>query len=479
MSNSNTHNGRTARRCAWLLALLAATAGGTPRDAVPLRVMTFNIEWGGTHVSFDNVIVAIQRAGADIVGIQEAEGNLDRIAAELGWYYNARNYVVSRFPLAEPPAAAGRHVLVEVVPDHVVAVVNVHLPSDPYGPDAVRDGATRQEVLALERATRLPEIEHYLPTLASLIDNDTPVFLTGDFNTPAHTDWIADAVGTRKFLRYTVDWPVTRAVAAAGLRDAWRTVYPDPVLHPGLTWWAGRPPLALYAPGENDAQDRIDFIWYGGPADVNAATLVGEQDGPGVTTAVMPWPSDHRAVVASFSAVPAPAPALVTTVQRVHRPGDDIGIVHYLGDHHTADIVVRSTDAGGRVVAERTVDASGRRRIAAPGHLRRANTKPPLHPGSTNHRIPPASGYSRPAPPRQSRLPATPLLSASLSPSSGRMDRAIATTTSPSIRQGHLRPMTPASPGPTSRPCRRAGWNLIRPVRHRAGRFRPAPTSFA
>lgn len=48
---------------------------------VDLRVMSFNIEWGGTHISFENVVEAIRRANADIVGIQEAEGNLQRLAA--------------------------------------------------------------------------------------------------------------------------------------------------------------------------------------------------------------------------------------------------------------------------------------------------------------------------------------------------------------------------------------------------------------
>jgi hypothetical protein len=58
-------------------------------EAIELRVMTFNIEWGGTNVSFDNVVKAIRLSDADIVGIQEAEGNLARLAAELDWHYGS------------------------------------------------------------------------------------------------------------------------------------------------------------------------------------------------------------------------------------------------------------------------------------------------------------------------------------------------------------------------------------------------------
>ena len=69
-----------------------------------------------------------------------------------------------------------------------------------------------------------------------------PVFLLGDFNAPSHLDWTAAAVGSRPHLRAVVDWPVSRAIEAAGFRDTWREIHPDPVAEPGLTWWADRPP---------------------------------------------------------------------------------------------------------------------------------------------------------------------------------------------------------------------------------------------
>jgi hypothetical protein len=51
-------------------------------SSVDLRVMSFNIEWGGAKISFANTVEVIRLSGADIVGIQEAEGNLKRLAAD-------------------------------------------------------------------------------------------------------------------------------------------------------------------------------------------------------------------------------------------------------------------------------------------------------------------------------------------------------------------------------------------------------------
>jgi endonuclease/exonuclease/phosphatase family metal-dependent hydrolase len=300
-----------------------------PTAAIPLRVMSFNIEWGGAHVSFENVVEVVRRSQANVVGIQEAEGNLERLAAALGWNYNLRQYVISRFPLAEPPGVDGKYVLVEVAPGRMVALANVHLPSDPYGPDAVRDGASPGDVLALERTARLPFIQPVLAALQPLIEQNVPVFLTGDFNAPAFTDWTEKTVGTRPFMRYPLEWPVSRAVVAAGLHDSWREQQPDPVTHPGLTWWAGRPPLPSYAPGANDPQDRIDFVWFAGAATLVSSQIAGERGAADVSISVAPWPSDHRAVVSEFSVVPAVMPRFANTGQRVYTQGEDVVVVHH------------------------------------------------------------------------------------------------------------------------------------------------------
>jgi endonuclease/exonuclease/phosphatase family metal-dependent hydrolase len=306
-----------------------AARGASGRAPVTLRVMSFNIEWGGDNVSFDKVVEAVRAAGADLVGVQEAQGNIERLAAGLGWAHASRRlHVVSRFPLVEPPVGEGRYVLVAVAPGQVAALANVHLPSDPYGPDLVRRGEGPDAVLELERALRLPEIAPLLAPLRALADAGVPVFLTGDFNAPSFRDWSPAAVGTRPQLRYALDWPVSRAVEDAGFRDAFRVAHPDPVADPGLTWWARRPRIRDWNPEPADPEDRIDLLYVAGPVEVLASQVVGERATPGVAASVDPWPTDHRGVVATLSVVPAPLPPLVAVAGARVEAGDAVEVLY-------------------------------------------------------------------------------------------------------------------------------------------------------
>ena len=300
---------------------------------VSLTVMTFNIEWGGKHISFENVVEAIRRSGADIVGVQEAEGNLQELAAALEWSFDERNYVISRFELVDPPVADGKYVLVEVRPGEVIAVSNVHLPSEQYGPDLLRAGASATEVIGTERQVRMPMLNSYLERLADIVGAGVPIFVTGDFNSLAHTDGGAG-----------VAWPVSIAMEKAGFRDSWRAVYPDAVKHPGFTWWAARPPLEAYAPGEDDPQGRIDMIWSAGPAFAQTTALIGERDGRGVTVSVEPWPSDHRGVVTTFDVEPVRLPDLLSTDRRVYSEGERPEFVYSFTGGDAGQVTVTDID---------------------------------------------------------------------------------------------------------------------------------------
>jgi endonuclease/exonuclease/phosphatase family metal-dependent hydrolase len=348
-------------------ALLSATA-----TSAELRVMSFNIEWGGDNISFAKVVEAVQVSKADIVGIQEPVGNLQRLAAELGWYFDEQSYVISRFPVLAAPGAGGKYVFVEVEAGKFVAIANIHLPSDPDGMAMVRDGASASDVIALERKVRLPKIVPFLQALEPLIENNVPVFLTGDFNAPSHTDWTADTVGERPFLRYPLQWPVSVAVSQTGLKDSYREVYPNPQQHPGLTWWARRPPLPAYTPDENDAEERIDFLWYAGPVEVESSEIVGERGFAGVTISVEPWPSDHRGVLSSFTVTPAALPPLIAARVRVNRNDDEIELLYRQADNSSIRIHRVGSDGEVEFSQERKVSGDGQFTIAAgrltPGH---------------------------------------------------------------------------------------------------------------
>jgi len=304
-----------------------ATTGSAQGVPMKLRVMVFNIEYGGTQVSFKKIAEAVKKASPDVVGLEEAETNTARLARLAGYqYYNAGLQIVSRYPILEPSGAGGVYAFIEVQPGYVVAISNVHLPSDPYGPNWIRDGKSAAQVIALEKRLRLPAIQQQVRVLPKVAAQGIPVFVTGDFNSPSHLDYTQAAVGTRPEVKYVVDWPVSQAMADAGFKDSYRVVYPDPVKSPGLTWWAARPKVSGWNPTAKDPQDRIDFVYTTGPSKVLKSEIVGEEGNPAASVTVTPWPSDHRAVVSTFAVVPGRMPVLVATNKLLLRQGEPLVI---------------------------------------------------------------------------------------------------------------------------------------------------------
>jgi endonuclease/exonuclease/phosphatase family metal-dependent hydrolase len=297
---------------------------------IELKVMTFNIWLGGDQVNIGKVVEAIEAADADVVGLQEAVGSERRIAEALGWpYVDERMQVISKYPLLDPPGGNGIYTLVEPLPGQVIAIENVHLPSTPYGPEAVRDGSTLDEVMALERETRLPSIQDQITAAKHLVAKDIPVILTGDFNAPSALDWTGSVMQARPAVSYPVAWPVSTALLGAGFRDTYRSVHPDAVANPGLTWTPGYPAGSLRP---NETFDRIDLIYAAGAIETVSSEIVGEAGESDVDIAVTPWPSDHRAVVSTLTITPGVPPLAVSADQRRVEAGDDVTIrFHALG----------------------------------------------------------------------------------------------------------------------------------------------------
>ena len=315
-----------------LLLAVACTSGrGTPSGAspeaasagdgnhVPLRLMYYNIENGGTRISFDNVIKVIEQSGAQVVALGEVMGNTEKVADALGWpYVDARRAIVSQLPMVPSPGDDPTYALVELQPGKVAAVANVHLTSGPYGPNLIgwKDYSLK-EALANEKKVRMPEIEPVIETLAPLAEQGIPTFIPGDYNTPSHRDWTKEMVGARPQIKYAMPWPVTIALEDAGFVDAYRAIYPDPTTHPGLTWPAWRQKVQGWDPIEGKQhEDRIDMIFSAGPVDVVDAFIAGEE-GADVSQSVTPWPGDHRAFVAEYEVtltdVPPPPTLLAVT----------------------------------------------------------------------------------------------------------------------------------------------------------------------
>ena len=334
-----------------LLASACTSAGDADSDQadVPaavqptvLNVMQFNIEYGGQGVDFSSVAKAIEAADADVVAIQEGYGKLPAIAADLGWdYYDARTQTVSKYPLLTPEDAVGGLIYVQV-DGGMVAMFNLHLSSTAYGPNRVASGVAAADVLASETRVRLSALKPTLESASSLMEQDIPTFVLGDFNAPSHLDWTEATVGIRDHVRYPLQWPTSVAADEVGLVDVFRTIHPDPVQDQGLTWPASRPFVKGYNPGPNGAPaDRVDLMYSGGPVEPKSVSIVGEEGADATDIAVSPWPSDHRAVVGTFEVLPGSPPPLVSTDQRLIEIGQDTSVRYYAetGDAATLAVV--------------------------------------------------------------------------------------------------------------------------------------------
>lgn len=307
----------------WILLVLVAAlpaftacASGEreePRDDI-VRVMTFNMWHGGEAGGqpLEQSARVVQASRADIVGLQETRGRERdgsrpdegaRLATLLGWHYvdqgDGRG-ILSRWPF-ESTLPDGAGVVVRLPSGRALHAFNVHLAHAPYQPYQLLripyEGApfltTSDALVDAAVAARGAQLEAVLVRIRPLVTAGEAVVLTGDFNEPSHLDWTADAAAAG-VVPSVVAYPSSGAVEAAGLRDVYRAVHPDEVARPGWTW---TPTTAPDDP--DDRHDRIDFVYAAGLT-IAAAEVVGESP-PAADIVVRPWPSDHRAVVASLA----------------------------------------------------------------------------------------------------------------------------------------------------------------------------------
>jgi exodeoxyribonuclease III len=293
-----------------------------------LRVMSFNV-WGAggnEGKGIGETVAAIKAAGADIVGMQETKLEPDpctatdcvavgasvapQIAAALGWYVYDQppvndalwaNAVISRYPIIGKATPNEFGVQIDV-DGRIIWLFNMHHDDEPYQPYqllGIEYGPapfikTEVEAIRYANETRGNEMDLFAADLKSAEGADA-VFVTGDFNEPGYLDWTDGAVsaGTHPV---KVEWPTSKRVSDLGFTDTYRAIYPDPVAKPAFTWTPRYEESAT-----DDHPDRIDFVFAKGPdLRVVKAAIVGE-DGPRSDIKIVPWPSDHRAVVAEVT----------------------------------------------------------------------------------------------------------------------------------------------------------------------------------
>lgn len=274
-----------------------------------LRVMSFNMWHGGTHVTdyHRKQLEFLTSKQVDVVGLQESfGGHAIRLAKALGWEYFQSSDVgiISRYPIVEiyPEAQAAGSVRIALDGEETQIILwNAHLGYTPYGPyDFCYYNMTQDQVFKREiQSGRTPQIKEIVSKMQIDNANNVPVLLTGDFNAPSHLDWTERNKAAHCGVGY-VPWPSSIEPVKAGLVDSFRQLHPDEVKVPAITW----SPIYLYNDGEKAPEplDRIDFVYYKGKAlrAVKSEILVVGNPTPEPNHQNNEWTSDHAVVMTTF-----------------------------------------------------------------------------------------------------------------------------------------------------------------------------------
>ena len=281
--------------------------------AESIVVMSYNIHRGGIihkKQPLSQTAKGIQLAKADIVGVQETRSprgdTLEDLAKLLGWNHDEGSGIVTRYEIVEHFKGG---IKVKLPSDKHAYIFNLHLPSHPYQPyqllgirpkwhkhtNNITFIKTEAETIEWAKKARGREVAKLLKQIKNLADQDAPVFVVGDFNEPSHLDWTEAAVKAGRH-PIKVAYPTSTGMAKAGFTDSYRKVYPDEMKNAGITW------SPAYQVGDpRTHHDRIDFVYFRGKGlEVKEVKILGENK-ENADLVVSPYPSDHRAVVATFT----------------------------------------------------------------------------------------------------------------------------------------------------------------------------------
>ena len=294
----------------WLLALLCllpagasvatGRGGGAADEPRRFSVLQWNVWQEGTMVKggYEAIVDEIVRLRPDFVTLSEVRNyhgrdfirRLRQSLAERGeTYYGFSSYdsgLLSRHPLEDSLTVfpcrddhGSIYRLTARLGNRKVAVYTAHLDYLNCAYYDVRgyDGSTWQKTAiptsaeaVLERNDRSLRDEALTAFLAQAARDSAAgcaVILGGDFNEPSHRDWTEQTAGNFDHHGLVIAWPATSRLEAAGFGDAWRTLHPDPVKAPGITFPADNPDVAVnrltWTP-DADERERIDFLFYRG-----------------------------------------------------------------------------------------------------------------------------------------------------------------------------------------------------------------------
>lgn len=279
------------------------------RSPITLRVMSFNIWVGGSGGGqpLEQTARVIRESGACIVGMQETHAdetdNSAAIAEILGWHHcqqGGATAVLSKYPITGHTTRKWG-VYVKIADQVTVCVFNVHFAPSPYQPYQLLGVAygnapfieTEKEAIEWAETSRGGQVLRMLDEVDEARQRGCPIFITGDFNEPSFLDW-TERAAEEGVHPIAVAFPATHRITRQGFVDTYRAVHGDELRRPGFTW------TPLSKPDDPaDHHDRIDYVFAARRGVVIEACRVVGESKKYAEIVVNPWPSDHRAVVAT------------------------------------------------------------------------------------------------------------------------------------------------------------------------------------
>jgi endonuclease/exonuclease/phosphatase family metal-dependent hydrolase len=335
----------------WIYALLLFLFIGCKQET-ELKVLQFNIWQEGTVVpgGFDAIIEEIIRSDADLIALSEVRNynntSLDKRLVEAlkqkgQTYYAQRSEdsgLLSRYPILSQealyPVKNDQGSITKAIVDvkgKKVAFYSAHLDYRhcslylPRGYDGSTWAKLPQPITDIAAiahdnfmSKRDEAIQAFIQDAEKESEQVDAIILAGDFNEPSHLDWTEATKDLFDHNGVVMPWQNTLSLEQAGFIDAYRQQYPNPVTHPGFTFPADNPLVDIkklaWSPTADD-RDRIDFIFYLDRENIalNNIKIVGpkgsiirnqrieESSYDPFELPLNVWPTDHKAVWASFT----------------------------------------------------------------------------------------------------------------------------------------------------------------------------------
>lgn len=319
-------------------------------NSVNFRILQFNIWQEGTSVpgGYEAIINEIARSEADFITLSEVRNYSEDITAKMcrdleaktgKKYYSFRSddsgilsrHVIGRhsavFPLRNDRGSIYK--VVTSIAGKRVALYTAHLDYTHYacyyprgynGNFQKLDGpVTDTDIIRQNNLESLRDeaIASFLVDAQAEKQENSLIFLGGDFNEPSMLDWVSSMKSRYDHNGVVYEWDQSKTLLDAGYKDAYRVIYPNPLTHPGITYPSDnkdkRTDQLTWAT-EADERERIDFVYYA-PCE-NLSVVSARMVGPKGTIAynkrvdeetedqfIEPldvWPSDHKAVLIEF-----------------------------------------------------------------------------------------------------------------------------------------------------------------------------------